>query len=150
MAEMTVYYMIIGTVSCMLIAAHFFWIRRSPEQPASAAAAEAAAPALDAQTRTLVNEVMPEIVSTMQLLTSRLEEKETRLQRLMAEADQKIGTLERHLKTAPSGAPLSVFPDKYNQVFALQEQGKSVKEIARALNIEQGKVELLCNLRKKT
>jgi hypothetical protein len=86
------------------------------------------------------------------LLADRLDRQAHRLERLMAEADEKIRRLERLQSEAGAGPAIHPRPDSdplNQQVYDLADSGLPAVEIARTLQQHTGKVELILALRRR-
>ena len=86
------------------------------------------------------------------LLGDRLDRQAHRLERLIAEADEKIRRLERLQSEAGAGPALHPRPDSdplNQQVYDLADSGLPPVEIARTLQQHTGKVELILALRRR-
>jgi hypothetical protein len=116
--------------------------------------------------------LLADLEETSRRLTAQLDNRHTRLEQLVAEADAKIAKLESLLKhgaeaaTSPgptvaieaqsalerlrqerSAPPPEVDP-AYQPIYALADRGKSPREIAQELGRQPGEIELILALRR--
>jgi len=73
------------------------------------------------------------------------------LMSVMKELAAAVGGLSQkiHEKAGSGDRPAGKFEDRFRSVFALYEQGFSVDEIARKLNLDKGEVQLVFNISRK-
>lgn len=117
-------------------------LRKNGVSRGGAPAAEAAAAGLLAK----------ELKETCVAVTARLERKQESLARLLEEADARIRLLEQLNARMPADGAAEngfSFADRYNEVFALYDQGLSLSEIAKQTSMDKGQVQLIFNLKRK-
>lgn len=93
--------------------------------------------------------VMADAEELAQLLADRMDRQAARLEQLIAAADDRLAKLEKALaQPAPRGASRQDATDPLSrQVYDLSDRGMPTVEIARQLNQQTGKVELILALR---
>ncbi len=99
--------------------------------------------------------VMSRLLDLSQRLAAQLDNKAERLEQLLEEADERIARLEQHgaaggpvaaRKSGPA-APVATADPLTSSVYRLADEGRNCVEIARQLNEQVGKVELILALR---
>lgn len=86
-------------------------------------------------------------------LAAKLEARAARLEQLLDQADRRIRALEASAAQPPEPRPLDPKPPRgadptHARVHELADQGLSAVEIARAMGLPTGQVELILNLRR--
>ena len=73
------------------------------------------------------------------------------LMNALKELTAAVGGLSQkiHAKASGGDRPAGKFEDRFRSVFVLYEQGFSVDEIARKLNLDKGEVQLVFNISRK-
>jgi hypothetical protein len=113
-------------------------------RPRGGPAGQARSPMVAKQVET----VMRDAEELAGLLAGQMERQAARLERLIAESDARIRQLER--LNAGRAAPRDPAVDPLNQqVYELSDEGLPPVEIARQLNQQTGKVELILALRQR-
>lgn len=96
--------------------------------------------------------VMADAEELVQLLAERIDQQASRLEQLIAAADERMAKLEKMMAEAsrPTSRPAmkaDVVDPLSRQIFELSDGGMPAVEIARQLNQQTGKVELILALR---
>lgn len=105
-------------------------------------------------------QMMVELEDLTRRFGAQLDAKSTKLERLLDEADEKIGQLRELVDRPPSGdappareLPARAEPEELNplakEIFKLADGGKSAADIARELGEHVGEVELILALRQQ-
>jgi hypothetical protein len=142
--------------------------RRNRPRPDAISEAVGASPLNVREITTEVQALLADLEETSRRLTAQIDNRYTRLEQLMAEADQKIKRLEALTgaegRTAPAvaeaqsalqrlrqerGAPAATEDPAYQPIFALADRGKSSREIAQELGRQPGEIELILALRQR-
>lgn len=99
-----------------------------------------------------LSSVMADAEELAQLLTDRMDRQAARLEQLIAAADDRLARLEKALaQPAPRAANRQDLTDPLSrQVYDLSDRGLPSVDIARQLNQQTGKVELILALRQHT
>src|SRR5688572_21676833 len=96
-----------------------------------------------------VREYMADARELADLLADRLDRQAQRLERLLAEADEKVRKLERLTSEGTRPMARSEADPLNTQVYTLADEGLPPVEIARQLQQHTGKVELILALRRR-
>jgi hypothetical protein len=108
-----------------------------------------AAPALASHADPDPRTVVGDAEELLQLLAEQADQHAVRLERLIADADRRIKRLEQ-LAAAPTPRQFPEYADPLNQqVYSLSDEGMPPVEIARRLEQQTGKVELILALRRR-
>lgn len=120
-------------------------VKTDATPPPLRVAAPASAPHGDPDPRTVVGDAE----ELLQLLAEQADQHAVRLERLIADADRRIKRLEQ-LAAAPAPRQFVEYADPINQqVYSLADEGMPPVEIARRLEQQTGKVELILALRRR-
>jgi hypothetical protein len=106
-----------------------------------------------------LNSLLVELQETSRRIAAQIDNRYSKLDAMLAEADERIRRLEQ--LNGPGGAdapamaaanraappPASLLDPKYKPIYELADKGKSPREIAQELGTQPGEVELILNLR---
>lgn len=119
-----------------------------------------------------IQALLADLEETSRRLTAQLDNRYTRLEQLLAEADEKIKQLEQLTNAPPTtlpdsqpmltdaqrtlsrlrqerGAPPAREDPAYQPIYTLADRGKSSREIAQELGRQPGEIELILALRQR-
>ncbi len=103
------------------------------------------------QVRGDIEDLLKDLEQLSQRLSSQIDDGVARLNRAIAEADQRIKKLNGSTPAAPpitATLPPEPTEPRTNQVYVLADEGLASQEIAQRLNRHLGEVELILNLRR--
>jgi DNA-binding NarL/FixJ family response regulator len=116
---------------------------------------------LDELTRS-ISLFVAELNSASEEILRKLDEKEQRLNNLMQDAQRVIDRMELPVREELVAVPERfdqasmeadnrgvLLEQRYRSIFDLYDQGVSIADIARKVNMEKGQVQLIFNLRRK-
>ena len=104
-----------------------------------------------------LNTLVAELQDTSRRIAAQIDNRVTKLDILLAEADEKIKRLEAAVTAStplPDSLPAATPPaeasdPRHRRIYELADQGHSPREIAQQVSMPPGEVELILNLRPK-